>query len=123
MSKTEVVVMNWVINILAGIGAVSLLLVAAVVLAACHRPDPPPSTRASRQCRPSASVARRPRPTDPGSAAGPGLLDARRAWQQAVASKQAQDLAAFQAAVAMATAAQAQRAQQDLDVPPRSDPH
>ena len=70
--------MSWIINGLAFVGSLTLIAIALLAWAAWHD-DTPPTTTTRAQ-------------TD--------------AWQQAIATKQAHDLAAFQSAVAMTRRAQ-----------------
>ena len=73
--------MNWIINGLAFVGCLTLIAIALLIWA-IWRDDTPPTTTTHAQ-------------TD--------------AWQQAIATKQAHDLAAFYSAVAMTRRAQEAR--------------
>lgn len=70
--------MSWIINGLAFIGCLTLIAIALLACAVWHDDDPPTTTTRAQAD----------------------------AWQQAIATKQAHDLAAFHSAVAMTRRAQ-----------------
>lgn len=70
--------MSWIINGLAFVGCLTLIAIALLVWAVWHDDDPPTTTTRAQAD----------------------------AWQQAIATKQAHDLAAFHSAVAMTRRAQ-----------------
>lgn len=70
--------MSWIINGLAFIGCLTLIAIALLAWAVWHDDDPPTTTTRAQAD----------------------------AWQQAIATKQAHDLAAFHSAVAMTRRAQ-----------------